>query len=115
MLITVLVLTGTILGATTIAGLLTLYQLRQATDVVNSTKAVFAADSGLEWRLYKFFKKDSHVCEDCPNGGVCPQPLFDDSNVVFETACISSENQISVKSTGISHDAARAFEMILSK
>src|SRR3989338_10873566 len=74
MLLTVLALSGTILGATTIAGLLMVYQIRQSNDIVNSTKAIFAADAGLEWRLYKFFKFDSQACKDCPDGGACPQP-----------------------------------------
>lgn len=53
MLLTVLIVSGTILGATTIAGLLMLYQLRQANQFGQSMQAFFAADSGLEWRLYQ--------------------------------------------------------------
>lgn len=53
MLLAVLLISGTILGATTIAGLLMLYQLRQATNVGYSLQALFAADSGLEWKLYQ--------------------------------------------------------------
>ena len=53
MLLAGLLISGTILGATTIAGLLMLYQLRQATNVGYSLQALFAADSGLEWKLYQ--------------------------------------------------------------
>lgn len=54
MLLMVLSIGGTILGATTIAGLLMLYQIKGATDFANSAKAVFAADSGIEWTLYNY-------------------------------------------------------------
>lgn len=54
MILTVLTLGSTILGATTIAGLLMLYQIRQSTDLANSGRAVFAADAGVEWALYNF-------------------------------------------------------------
>ena len=55
MLIAVLSLGGAILGATTVAGLLTLYQLRAANDSENSSKAIFAADSGAEWVLFDYY------------------------------------------------------------
>lgn len=55
MLIAVLSLGGAILGATTVAGLLTLYQLRAANDTENSAKALFAADSGVEWTLFDYY------------------------------------------------------------
>jgi len=55
MLLTVLIVSGTILGATAIAGLLMLYQLRGATQFGQSMQAMFAADSGLEWKLYTEF------------------------------------------------------------
>ena len=47
MLIAVLSLGGAILGATAVAGLLTLYQIRATTDTENSAKAIFAADAGI--------------------------------------------------------------------
>ena len=55
MIMTVLTLGGTLLGATTVAGLFMLYQIRQATDLANSAKAFSAADAGLEWGLYNAF------------------------------------------------------------
>ena len=53
MLITILALGGTILGATTIAGVLMIYQIRQATDLKLSSKAIFAADAAIEWANYQ--------------------------------------------------------------
>jgi hypothetical protein len=59
MILTVLMLGGTIVGATTIAGLLMLFQIRQTADIANSTKAFYAADSGIEWASYQMFKRQA--------------------------------------------------------
>ena len=116
MLITVLALSGTILGATAIAGLLMLNQIRQSNDIVNSNKAIFAADTGLEWRLYKFFKADNQVCQDCPNGGACPGPSFV-NGASFQATCSAqgagTTTAVSVKSTGISGNNSRALEIVI--
>ena len=118
MLITVLVLSGTILGATAIAGLLMLYQVRQSSDAVSSTKAIYAADSGIEWQLYKFYKApapDSQKCKTCSESNfACPQTQFQ-NNASFETVCIAQSvgGNLTVKSTGFSGNIARAFEIIL--
>ena len=55
MILTVLALGGTILGATAIAGTLMLYQLRQAKDTESSTEAIYNSDAGMECGLYQFF------------------------------------------------------------
>ena len=49
MIIAILSLGGAILGATTLAGFLLLYNIRATTNSVNSAKAIFAADAGLNW------------------------------------------------------------------
>ncbi|MDO8430221.1 MAG: hypothetical protein Q7S73_02540 [bacterium] len=125
MLITVLALSGTILGATTIAGLLMLYQIRQATDVVNSTKAIFAADSGFEWRLYKFYKTDNKTCgSDCPPGdNSCSPPIMTNINLppdqAILTRCVSNSNPdgtltFDIQSIGTSGNNRRAFGVQLA-
>jgi len=106
MILAVLALGGTILGATTIAGLLMTYQIRQTTEAANSAKAIFAADSGLECGLYSFFK-NSNVCASTPPQAASLS-LSNDS--VAEVRCFdASENQVScddktsaktIKSTG---------------
>jgi len=55
MILAVLSLGGAMLGATTIAGLLMLYQLREVSDSANSAKAILAADAGVEWSEYSYF------------------------------------------------------------
>ena len=124
MLITVLVLSGTILGATAIAGLLMIYQVRQSTDIMNSTKAIYAADSGIEWRLYKFFKTDFQVCKNCSDpvdpGGACPQPAMlniSGSQSPIITSCATFGGVATttvIKATGNSGNTSRAFEIILA-
>lgn len=116
MLMAVLALSGTILGVSAIAGLLMLNQIRQSNDIVNSNKAIFAADSGIEWRLYKFFKADNQTCQECPAGGACPEPSFK-NGAVFQATCdfqaAAGAPKVTVKSTGISGNNARAFEIVL--
>jgi len=118
MLITVLALSGTILGATAIAGLLMVYQLRQSNDVINSNKAIFAADSGLEWRLYRFLKVDGQICNpECDGGGsgACPKPTFG-NGADFKTTCEllgGATTTVKVKATGAAGNSSRAFEIVL--
>lgn len=55
-LLTVLVLGGSILGASAIAGYLMLLSIRGATDLTSSAKAIMAADTGIEWELFRIFQ-----------------------------------------------------------
>lgn len=64
MLLTVLIISGSILGATTVAGLLMIHQIRQTTNVIDSLQAVYAADTGLEWKLYNSFIDGGYVAPD---------------------------------------------------
>ncbi len=87
MLLTVLIVSGTILGATTIAGMLMLYQLRQATNFGQSLQALFAADSGLEWKLYQLFQNKDY-----------PQPVMGaDTNSDF---VVVGDEKTSIRSIG---------------
>lgn len=53
MLLSVIAIGGTLLGVTTLAGLLMTYQLHGMSDAANSAKAIFAADTGLDWGFYQ--------------------------------------------------------------
>lgn len=64
-MLTVLVLGGSILGASAIAGYLMLLSVRGATDLVGSAKAILAADAGIEWELFRSFKDSNQ-----------PSPVF---------------------------------------
>lgn len=76
LLISMLTLGGAILGATAIAGFLTLYQIRGATDATYSAKAIFAADAGANWSLYNHQK-----------GAGLPQPTFSDGITTLTVTC----------------------------
>ena len=107
MLITVMVLSSVILGASAIAGLLTLYQIRQSVDVVNSTKAIYAADAGLEWELYRFFK-DVNVAQPVFANGAdvtlsCNATIADQGGVTVES--------VIAKATGQAGQTSRAFQV----
>jgi len=108
MLITVLALSGTILGATTIAGLLMLYQIRQSADIINSAKAVFAADSGLERALYEKFR----IGAGCLDVDSLEGQLSNGSKYVV--ACNKKDDDILIiESKGVSGKVSRAFEINL--
>ena len=62
MLLAVVILSSAILGVTSLAGILTLYQVRSAGGAINSTKAIFAADAGIECALYRFSKDGTYDC-----------------------------------------------------
>lgn len=126
MLLTVLALGGTILGATTIAGLLMLYQIRQTTDMANSAKAIYAADAGVEVGLYNFFcVPQSGGCQlpqNYPrfsNGAALSLICFDDNDRsrqeprvdCYTAAGLASTT--SMRSIGQSGDSARAFLLTL--
>lgn len=89
MMMVVLAMAGVIIGATAISGLLTARQTRQTADSGSSAVSVFAADAGLEWRMYKLYadwkagnllNADSgeYECSDCDKGLACDKkPQFD--------------------------------------
>lgn len=79
LLLATIALGGVILGATAVAGVLTLYRLRAVTDIEHSAQAVFAADAGMGWSDYV------HWVYQCPPPGPpCsgpPLPAFSDATV----------------------------------
>ncbi|MDD5430644.1 MAG: hypothetical protein PHP03_00205 [Candidatus Pacebacteria bacterium] len=111
MLLTILMLSGTIIGAVAIGGYMMISQIRQSTDVINSAKAIFAADAGLEWRLYKF-SKDGQECKECPAGEACPAPTLNNSASV-KTSCVEQGGNKVIKSTGSSNKIYRAFGAVV--
>ena len=92
MIITILVLGGAILSATTIAGLLMLYQIRQTTDIANSGRAIYAADAGIEWSLYNWFCTIS-------GKGVCDvaKPIFaNKADFQVTTICTTFTGEVKI-------------------
>lgn len=121
MLIAVLSLGGAILGATTVAGLLTLYQIRATTDTANSAKAIFAADAGVEWVLF------NHYCETTSpprcslvlgtdyampvfaNGASTTANCYDSYDTSGTSTYCSDPGVESAISAGIANESERAF------
>ncbi len=97
MLLTVLILGGTILGATTIAGYLMLQKIQIASNITNSTRAIFGADSGLEWEMYRKFVNAEQE-----------KPAF--SNGVTFTTVVAEDGSF-IKSIGTSGKTSRALEV----
>lgn len=112
MLLAVLALGGTMLGATTIAGFLMLYQIRQATDFESSAKAIFAADAGTEYALYSYFKPPEGVLPGVPAGTLSNQAMLDvtcyESDDVTVISCDTSTAAYAI-SKGSAGDTKRAF------
>ncbi len=130
MLIAVLALGGAILGATTVAGLLTLYQIRATTDTANSAKAIFAADAGTEWALFNYYKGTSYCGANppsqCSNGELLPPTFagspppsvtvncYDNTGATGAPVSCSNTSTVAAISTGVANGSERAFFIGLS-
>jgi len=108
MLLTALILGGVLLGASTIAGYLMVVKLRESSDVVNSTRAIFAADSGIECELYKYNFKDTSPSNSHSRN--CADNGFKSSGVNVKTTV----NPPTIKSIGTAFNAKRAFKVDFS-
>lgn len=109
MILSILAIGGTILGATTIAGLLMVYQLRSTSDVANSAKAIFAADTGIDWMLYQFSKPSS--TDPAPafsNGASFTATCYDSSSRIVDCRNASA---VTFRSVGRSGTSYRALEL----
>ena len=124
MLIATLAFSGAILGATTIAGLLMLYQIRATRDSGNSAKAIFAADAGVEWALFDFYcdatsptnpvsrcmgSQREQVPEGTLGNNATVQVTCYDSSGVTTSTCSATGTVVSAVTRGAYTDAKRAF------
>jgi hypothetical protein len=98
LVITVLVLSVAALAAGTIASFLTITQIRQARGISDSTKAVYAADSGIEYGLYRAFVDSEYPLPVMTNG----------PNISFE---IDTTNDAVIRSLGQANNSFRAFSV----
>ena len=94
MLIVVLTLSALLGMSTALSGLLVAYELRQTAGLTQSAVAIYAADSGIEYELYRKYKNVDY-----------PAPVFHNSASVRTSATPAS-----IRSVGQSGSAARAFE-----
>ena len=103
MLLTVVLLSGAVLASTSLAGLLILYQLRQATDVKGSMRAIFAADAGLEWAFYNETKTTPQTQATYPH-------VINLANGAKVTVTYDPTSPLPIKAIGQSGRSARAFQ-----
>ncbi len=94
MLVVVLGLSAILTSSLVIGGIMVSYQLRQAAFAGHSTAAIYAADAGIEYELYRKYKDPSY-----------PAPVFRNGAEVR-----TSVSEASIRSVGIFKNAARAFE-----
>jgi hypothetical protein len=112
MLLTVLIVSGTVLGATTVAGLLMVYQMRQATNFGESLQALFAADTGLEWQLYRKFQNADYPAPVLgPETNASFVTTVDASSSIRSVGCAGTLIQ-NAREGGCPRPVNRAFELI---
>ena len=117
MILTIMALSGTLLVATTIAGLLTTYQIRAAGDIAASTRAVYAADAGLEMALYRFFRPEmvATPTTTLANGGVILISCLDTVTAYptqLDTSCADASTTL-IRAVGAHGQANRPFGLEL--
>jgi len=119
MLIAVLSLGGAMLAATTIAGLLILYQLRATTNSVNSSESIFAADTGIEWALFNYYCAAESGRTPCPpaaptlsNGTAIAVTCYNTGNTSIP--CNQTSTTSYVVSKGTALNTSRAFYLLMT-
>jgi len=104
MLLTVIMISGIFMVATAVAGMLTFYQLQQASDVNNSSMAIFAADGALEEGVYRYL----NTAVDCVDG-ICEFELlpFDNGAIGEVQATLPANNGDPIKFLSFGYDPGR--------
>ena len=87
LLLTMIILSATVLTATFIAAIV-IIQLKLSSDINNSTIAIYAADSGIEWQLYQI-----------RNGASVPAPNMS-NGATISTTVIGNYPNFTIKSLG---------------
>ena len=98
LLLTVIIISIVLLTATLIANVV-VTQLKLAGDINDSTTAIYAADSGVEWQLYQI-----------RNGGLVSAPTMSNGAIVSATVTGISPN-FTIKSLGSYRTVKRQFEV----
>ncbi len=87
LLLTIIILSATMLTATLVAAIV-IIQLKLSSDINNSTIAIYAADSGIEWQLYQI-----------RNGASVPAPNMS-NGATISTTVIGNYPNFTIKSLG---------------
>ena len=125
MLLSIMILAGVMLSASLIAGLLVRHQIRQVNDAVSSAKAIFAADTGIEFISWCIFEGCSEIPDpftsipphDCAPGGD-PSLItvsFDDTSTCFELVPADvTSNTLTLNARGFSGRTLRILEAVFA-
>lgn len=121
-----MILGGVMIGAATIGSVLLRFQVSQVNDAVESSRALFAADAGVEAVSWCFFQKSQETgnCEvneyqGEPNNGdtFCPEDnkpdiSFEGPNVEIQTRCRwdKEEGIVTIRSQGLVASTTRILE-----
>jgi len=115
-LIAIISIGGVILGATTLAGFLLLYQINATTDAVNSVQAIFAADTGINWALYDYYKSavtlPGSPAGTLSNGAVASTTCYDSENNTSD--CSDTAVTVNAIAKGSAGNSSRAFLLNLA-
>jgi len=98
LLLTTIIISIVLLIATLIANIV-ITQLKLAGDINDSTTAIYAADSGVEWQLYQI-----------RNGASVPAPAMSNGATISTTVTGNSPN-FTIKSLGAYKEVWRQFEV----
>jgi len=102
MLLAVLLIGTSVLVITSLSGYMMLQRIRMGFNFVDSTKAIFAADAGIECEFYNSFKGASMDCDGLD---------FSDILTKVQTVIVSDDKGVPqyIKSIGTSNKSSRAF------
>ncbi len=98
LLLTMIILSAGVSIAMLIAAIV-VFQSKLSSDINNSTIAIYAADSGVEWQLYQI-----------RNGASVPIPIMSNGATITTTVTGSSPN-FTIKSLGSFGAVKRQFEV----
>ena len=107
-----MLLTSAILGATSLAAILVLFQIRQSSNLGGSTRAIYAADSGIECILYEKAKETLDPPE-VPNYTNCGTSASASGRVSLDNGAyyFVENNDPKFKAVGRYGLSSRAFEV----
>lgn len=100
------------IGAAAIGGLLLIFQIRTVNDAVNSAKAIFAADTGIELVTWCAFKGCDVVSGEDYDAKKPPPLVFEDSSVYFKTSYETGPSTQTIGSRGFSGNAVRILKSV---
>lgn len=105
-LISVIIMGSILLSVTTIAGYLTMQKIKIAGNATNSMKALYAADAGLEFELYKHLHPSSTDAD----------PIFSNgASSVHMRQINPATGAGEIRSLGTAGRSSRAFNILINE